>query len=131
MCPVADIEGENTGHGIGTRFGETPKTLNLSDNKAKVGDVVTHEKSCPKCFGKGLDAFGKPCDYGRPVEPVVHTEGIKKWDDESKTWVDAMMSDRGKYLDNGIGLVNLRPGCYVTDGTPSVTFYHLEGESGP
>ena len=21
--------------------------------------VVKHEKSCPKCFGKGLDAFGK------------------------------------------------------------------------
>ena len=32
-----------------------------------------HEKSCPKCFGSGLDAVGEPCDYVRPVEPVVHT----------------------------------------------------------
>ena len=63
------------------------------------GEPAKHEKSCPKCFGTGLDAVGKPCDY---VEPVVHTEGIKKWDDESKTWVDAMMSDLGKYLENGM-----------------------------
>ena len=40
--------------------------------QAKVGDV-THEKSCPKCFGTGKDCVGNPCNYVRPVEPVVHT----------------------------------------------------------
>ena len=90
-----------------------------------------HEKSCPKCFGTGLDAVGKPCDYVEPVVPAVHTEGVKKWDDESKTWVDAMMSDLGNVGNNGIGNWHLRPGCYVKDGSPSVMFYHLEGESEP
>ena len=81
--------------------------------------VVKHEKSCPKCFGNGLDAFGKPCNYVRPVEPVVHTEGIKKWDDESKTWVDATMADIGKQ--NGkLGNVRLHKGWTVRDGDQSV-----------
>ena len=52
-----------------------------------------------RCFGKGLDAFGNPCNYVRPVEPAVHTEGTayneKKWDatlrwDDRLEWVDTM-----------------------------------------
>ena len=27
------------------------------------GEPAKHEKSCPKCFGTGLDAVGKPCDW--------------------------------------------------------------------
>ena len=81
--------------------------------------MVKHEKSCPKCFGKGLDAFGKPCNYVRPVEPVVHTEGIKKWDDATLTWVDATMADIGKQ--NGkLGNVHLHKGWTVRDGDQSV-----------
>ena len=85
--------------------------------------MAKHAKSCPKCFGSGLDAVGKPCDY---VEPVVHTEGIKKWDDESKTWVDALMSDIGN-----VGNWHLHPGSYVMDGSQSIWLYNMEGESGP
>ena len=84
-------------------------TLLGGDNEAKGDDVVKHETSCPKCFGKGLDAFGKPCDY---VKPVVHSSGIKRWDDATSTWVDAVWPDDcGK-----LGNVHLRPGWNVCDG---------------
>ena len=79
--------------------------------------VVKHEKSCPKCFGKGLDAFGKPCNYVRPVEPVVHTAGIKKWDDATKAWVDAMLDDDCWTVGRD---VHLSAGTSVTDGDPRV-----------
>ena len=108
----------------GTRF--------CGDNKAKVEPVaVNHEKSCPKCFGKGLDAFGKPCNYVRPVEPVVHTSGIKRWDDATATWVDATLrwDDRLKLWvdtfppDGGkLGNVHLtgKDGWFVRDGDPGL-----------
>ena len=81
--------------------------------------VVKHEKSCPKCFGSGLDAFGKPCNYVRPVEPVVHTSGIKKWDATTSTWVDTV--PRNDPFTVGCGVVHLSDGTTVTDGDPSVT----------
>ena len=80
--------------------------------------VVKHEKSCPKCFGNGLDAFGKPCNYVRPVEPVVHTSGIKKWDATTSTWVDTV--PRNDPFTVGCGVVHLSDGTTVTDGDPSV-----------
>ena len=63
--------------------------------------------------------MGKPCDYVRPVEPVVHTSGIKKWDDESKTWVDTGPDDDCWIvgLSNG---VHLSDGTSVRDGDPTV-----------
>ena len=81
--------------------------------------VVKHEKSCPKCFGTGKDCVGKPCNYVQPVEPVVHTSGIKKWDDESKTWVDTGPDDDCWMvgLSNG---VHLSDGTSVRDGDPTV-----------
>jgi hypothetical protein len=63
------------------------------------------------------------------VEPVVHTEGIKKWDDATSTWVDAMESDGWKTLEQfgyGRGLAYLYPGCRVTDGNQAMQHYHLE-----
>ena len=80
--------------------------------------MVKHEKSCPKCFGKGLDAFGKPCDYVRPVEPVVHTSGIKKWDDATKAWVDTLPGGDVFTVEGGV--VHLSDGTSVTDGDPRV-----------
>ena len=80
--------------------------------------MVKHEKSCPKCFGNGLDAFGKPCNYVRPVEPVVHTSGIKKWDDATSTWVDTIPDPF--VLDPVRNGVHLSDGTSVTDGDPSV-----------
>ena len=68
-------------------------TLLGGDNEAKGGDAVKHEKSCPKCFGSGKDYMGDQCDYVRPIEPVEHTDGIKKWDDATSTWVDAVPND--------------------------------------
>ena len=72
-----------TGTGSGNRLRE-PGLLALAGAKstplhppqggqAKSDDVVKHEKSCPKCFGTGRDCVGNPCNYVRPVEPVVHT----------------------------------------------------------
>ena len=99
-----------------------------------------HDAECPGgCSGTGA-VDGKACDWGnyledrrqrrlRDVEPVVHTTGIKKWDDATSTWVDAMESDVLKYLDpvgRGRGLVNLYPGCYVMDGSTSVWLYNME-----
>ena len=107
---------------------ESTPTPTLQGGQTKVGDV-THEKSCPKCFGTGTDCVGNPCNYVRPVEPVVHTEGIKKWSDESKTWVDALESDVLKYLEPfgyGRGLVHLHPGSYVMDGSTSIWSYNME-----
>ena len=59
------------------------------------------------------------------MEPVEHTDGIKKWSDESKTWVDATVADLGNVGNNGIGNWHLHPGCYVMDGSPSVWFYDM------
>ena len=114
---------------VQTLVNQTPEPDDLlrCDNKEKGKAVAKHAKSCPKCFGSGLDSVGKNCDW-RPAEPVVHTEGIKKWDDESSTWVDALESDIGKYLESGIGrgLVNLHPGSYVMDGSTSIWSYNME-----
>ena len=79
---------------------------------------MKHEKSCPKCFGKGLDAFGKPCNYVRPVEPEVHSFGIKKWDDATSTWVDTLPS--GDVFTVLGGIVHLSDRTTVTDGDPNV-----------
>ena len=105
-----------------------------------------HDTACPGgCSGTG-SVNGKPCDWdnfledrnrrqgafglpstgktkeGEPVEaikaePVTHTEGIKKWDDATATWVDAMLDDCG----NQVGLGNVRlgvrhGGAFVIDG---------------
>ena len=78
---------------VQTLVNQTPEPDDLlrCDNKEKGKAVAKHAKSCPKCFGSGLDAVGKNlATMGGLSEPVVHTEGIKKWDDESKTWVDAL-----------------------------------------
>ena len=99
--------------------GDVKGTRFCGDNKAKAEPVaVNHEKSCPKCFGKGLDAFGNPCNYVRPVEPVVHTSGIKRWADESKTWVDTLPDPF--VLDPVRNGVHLSDGTSVRDGDPSV-----------
>ena len=99
-----------------------------------------HDAACPGgCSGSGA-VDGKACDWGnyledrrqrrlRDVEPVVHTEGIKKWDDATSTWVDAMESDGWKTLEQfgyGRGLAYLYPGCRVTDGNQAMQHYHLE-----
>ena len=96
-------------HLAGTENTPPPSPQGGASEQEKGDDVVKHEKSCPKCFGKGLDAFGKPCNYVRPVEPVVHTAGIKKWDDATKAWVDAtMFDDCGNVGNNGkLGNVHL------------------------
>ena len=90
---------------------------------------MKHEKSCPKCFGTGKDCVGKPCNYVQPVEPVVHTSGIKKWDDATSTWVDAMFNDCGNVGNNGIGNVHLTgsDGWTVRDGDPRVHHPSLLG----
>ena len=44
---------------------------------------------------------------------MEHTDGTKRWDDESKAWVDVMLDDCGKP-----GNVHLRHGFSVTDGDP-------------
>ena len=99
--------------------GDVKGTLFCGDNKAKAEPVaVNHEKSCPKCFGKGLDAFGNPCNYVRPVEPGVHTSGIKKWDDATSTWVDTIPDPF--VLDPVRNGVHLSDGTSVRDGDPSV-----------
>ena len=115
------------GTGSGNRLRE-PELLALAGAKntppppPQGGDpsapVKDHE-GCPKCFGTGKDCVGKPCDYVRPVEPVVHTSGIKKWDDESKTWVDTGPDDDCWMvgLSNG---VHLSDGTSVRDGDPTV-----------
>ena len=104
LCPTYRGHGVGTrcpGHGRGTRSRGSPNRGSAACKCEKHPPpspqgggseqaVVKDEKSCPKCFGKGLDAFGKPCDYVRPVEPVVHTSGIKKWDDATKAWVDTL-----------------------------------------
>ena len=89
-----------------------------TDNQAKGDAVVKHEKSCPKCFGKGLDAFGKPCNYVRPVESVTHTSGCKKWDDATKAWVDTLPGGDVFTVEGGV--VHLSDGTSVTDGDPRV-----------
>ena len=79
---------------------------------------MQHKRDCPKCFGTGKDCVGKPCNY---VAPVTHTSGIKRWDDATSTWVEAMLDDLGKQ--NGkIGNVNLtaRKGWFIRDGDQSV-----------
>ena len=67
--------------------------------------------------GKEL-CMGDPCDYVRPVEPGVHTAGIKRWDDESKSWVDTLPCDDVFMVEGGI--VHLSDGTSVTDGDPRV-----------
>ena len=105
--------------------GDVKGTRFCGDNKAKVEPVaVNHEKSCPKCFGKGLDAFGNPCNYVRPVEPVVHTSGIKKWDDATSTWVDTLPC--GDVFTVLGGVVHLSDRTTVTDGDPRV---HIPDET--
>ena len=80
---------------------------------------MKHEKSCPKCFGTGKDCVGKPCNYVRPVEPVVHTSGIKRWDDAtSSTWVDTIPSS--DYWMVGLRNVHLSDGWTVRDGDPKI-----------
>ena len=102
----------------------------LQGGQAKGDDVAKHEKNCPGgCLGTGEDLMGDPCNYVRPIEPVVHTEGIKKWADESKTWVDAMLDDCGNVGNNGIGNVHLTgsDGWTVRDGDPRVHHPSLLG----
>ena len=128
--PIGDT---GSGHGVrdtvsGHGLGERP-TENLplagSENtpppppRGGAGEPAKHEKSCPKCFGTGIDAFGKPCNYVRPVEPVVHTSGIKRWDDATSTWVDTVPDGDvwNVGLSNG---VHLADGTSVTDGDPNV-----------
>ena len=91
-------------------------TLLGGDNDAKGGDVVKHDRGCPKCFGKGIDAFGKPCDYVKPIGSGEHTEGIKRWDDATATWVDAVWPDDCGKQTGKLGNVHLRPGWTVCDG---------------
>ena len=40
----------------------------FGDNKPKGDDAVKHPPSCPRCFGKGLDAFGKPCTWRQDLQ---------------------------------------------------------------
>ena len=96
------------------------------DGKMKgMEKMVKHEESCPRCFGTGTDCVGKPCTYVRP--PVVQEEeaGIKRWDDESKTWVDAFRGDpQGR-----LGFVHLHKGWTVRDGDPRIHMPLLWNES--
>ena len=62
--------GTGTGsHPIGNRLREpVPGTASGSRLweqvvEAKGDDAARHEKSCPRCLGGGLDAFGLPCDW--------------------------------------------------------------------
>ena len=103
----------------GTENTPPPIPTGGSVGQAKGDTVVKHEKSCPKCFGDGQDYRGDPCDYVRPIEPVEHTDGIKKWDDATSTWVDAMLEDCGKQ-DGKLGNVHLHKGWTVRDGDPRV-----------
>ena len=114
-----------SGHGVWDMSLAWAKTTTPPLPTGGSGEPAKDHEGCPKCFGSGLDAGGKPCDYGRPVEPAVHTSGIKKWDDASSTWVDATMADLGNIGNNGIGNVWLHPGCYVVDGSPGVSFYDM------
>ena len=55
------------------------------------------------------------------AEPVTHTTGIKKWDDATSTWVDAMLDD----CSNQVGLGNVRlgvrhGGAFVIDGVNGI-----------
>ena len=87
---------------------------------------------CLTCGGTMLDAQGNPCGQDsymdphgeiqkRGVPPVEHTDGTKRWDDESKAWVDVMLDDCGKP-----GNVHLHKGWIVRDGDPRV---HIPDET--
>ena len=79
--------------------------------------MVKHEKDCPGgCLGTAEDYLGDPCAW-RPVEPVEHTEGIKKWDDATAAWVDAVPNDDCWTVGRD---VHLSDGTTVTDGDPSI-----------
>ena len=95
---------------------------------AKGEDMVkmAEHVGCLACGGTMFDGQGKPCGQDsymdphgeiqkRGVPPVEHTDGTKRWDDESKAWVDVMLDDCGKP-----GNVHLRNGFRVTDGDPRV-----------
>ena len=35
----------------------------FAGNDAKGDGAAKHPASCPKCFGEGIGAFGRPCDW--------------------------------------------------------------------
>ena len=97
-------------------------------------EAMAKHRGCLTCRGTGFDGQGKPCGQDwyldphgerqkRGVPPVEHTSGVKKWDDESKAWVDVMLDDCGKQ-----GNVHLRKGkgWTVRDGDPRV---HIPDET--
>ena len=101
---------------------------------AKGEDMAKMAKhaGCLTCGGTMLDAQGNPCGQDsymdphgeiqkRGVPPVEHTDGTKRWDDESKAWVDVMLDDCGKP-----GNVHLHKGWIVRDGDPRV---HIPDET--
>ena len=149
----------NREHGSGTRVGNTvdrehpagdlplagaKNTMPPNPRGGSVGEPAergdAHDAACPGgCAGSGT-VNGQPCDRDafledrrqrrlREVEPVVHTTGIKKWDDATSTWENAMESDVLKYMEPfgyGRGLAVLHPGTCVTDGNQALQHYHVE-----
>ena len=148
--PIGDARpGRTSGTHLGTHFAAAdllplavakttpppPPQGGASEQEA----VVQHEKNCPKCFGSGRDCVGKPCDYvRRPVEPVVHTEGTKRYNEKTQTWFDATLrwDDRLElWVDTmpvsatdprgAPGIVHLVHGVSVRDGDPRVYYPSL------
>ena len=121
------IRGNSPGNVTGPHLGvpdlltlagaKTPPPPSPQGGSVEQDAVVEHEKSCPKCFGDGQDFLGNPCDYVRPVEPVEHTAGFKRWDDATAAWVDAVPNDDCWTVGRD---VHLSDGTTVTDGDPTV-----------